>query len=147
MAKKMVNKARLTWIEGLQFVGRAENSGAAMVLDGDPEHGGLGSAVRPTEALLFALQGCMAMDVISVLQKKRQRVTAFHVKAQGARAEEHPRRYETINLEFVVRGWDVSEQAVARAIELSYTKYCSVRASLNAEISYTYRIEEETPPD
>jgi putative redox protein len=143
---KMVNKARLTWIEGLQFVGLAESSGAAMVLDGDPELGGLGSAVRPTEALLLALGGCMAMDVISVLRKKRQHVTGFHVEAQGTRADEHPRRYETIALEFVVRGWDVSEQALERAIELSHTKYCSVTASLNAEVSVTYRIEHETPP-
>jgi putative redox protein len=143
---KAVNKARLTWIEGLQFVGHAERSGAAMVLDGDPELGGLGSAVRPTEALLFALGGCMAMDVISVLRKKRQKVTAFHVEAQGTRAEEHPRRYEAIALEFVVRGWDISEQAVARAIELSHTKYCSVTASVNAEVSVSYRIEQDGPP-
>ncbi len=147
MANKALNKTHLTWIEGLQFVGRAETSGAAIVLDGDPEFGGLGSAVRPTEALLLALQGCMAMDVISVLRKKRQHVTAFYVEAQGTRAEEHPRRYEKIEVEFVVRGWDVSEKAVARAIELSQTKYCSVTASLNAEISTTYRIEQESPPE
>ena len=96
------------------------------------------------EALLISLAGCTGMDVISVLQKKRQRVTGFSVQVQGFRAEEHPRRYERIELEFVVRGWNVSDAAVARAIELSQTKYCGVTASLNCDITYTYRIEPES---
>ena len=77
------------------------------------------------------------MDVISVLQKKRQQVTGFCVNVQSVRAEEHPRRFTRIELKFVVRGYDVAPEAVARAIELSQTKYCSVTASLNAEIVTT----------
>ncbi|MBC7234647.1 MAG: OsmC family protein [Chloroflexi bacterium] len=137
---------QVRWVEGLQFVGRAETSGAAIVLDGAPEHGGFGSGPRPMETLLLALAGCTAMDVISILQKKRQKVTGFRVYAHGDRAEEHPRRYTRIKLEFVVRGWDVEEEAVARSIELSQTKYCSVTASVNAEVTYTYRIEQEQVP-
>ncbi len=138
-----VYTGQVTWVEGLQFVARAGASGHAIVLDGVAEHGGLESGTRPMEALLLSLGGCTGMDVISVLLKKRQQVTGFRVNVKGIRAEEHPRRYVRIELEYVVRGRNVSPQAVERAIELSQTKYCGVTASLNSEIVHAYRIEEE----
>ena len=95
------------------------------------------------EALLISLASCTGMDVISVLRKKRQKVTRFRVLVMGQRADEHPRRYTHIDLEFVVRGHDVSEQAVARSIELSQTKYCGVTATLNCGVAYVYTIETE----
>jgi putative redox protein len=143
MSEQEPYDVRLTWVDGMQFVAHAATSDSAMVLDGAPEHGGLGSAVRPMEALLASLAGCTAMDVISVLQKKRQQVTAFHINVHGHRVDEHPRRYERIDLEYVVRGYGVTDEAVARSIELSLTKYCSVTATLNAEITSTFRVEGE----
>ncbi len=143
MAQDAQVNAQLTWIEGLQFVGRGGASGVAVVLDGAPEHGGLGSGVRPMEALLLSVAGCTGMDVISILLKKRQRVTGLRLNLQGIRAEEHPKRYTRIEIEYVVRGWHVSPEAVERAIELSRTKYCSVIATLNCDLVTTYRIEEE----
>ena len=138
-----VYQGQVTWVEGLQFVARGLSSKAAFVLDGDAAHGGLDSGVRPMEALLLSLAGCTGMDVISVLRKKRQRVTGFHVSVSGTRAAEHPKRYVRIDLEFVIRGYDISERAVVRAIELSQGKYCGVTASLNSEIVTSFRIEEE----
>ena len=135
--------AEATWVEGLQFVARGDTSGAACVLDGSPEHGGRNSGVRPMEALLISLASCTGMDVISILRKKRQRVTGFRVRARGIREPQFPGRYVRIELEFMVRGWDVSEQALARSIELSQNRYCGVTASLNADISHTYLIEAE----
>ncbi len=146
MAQDDIVRARVTWTEGLQFVAQGERSGAAFIMDSATEHGGLGSGVRPMEALLLSLAGCTGMDVISILQKKRQRVTGFRVNVRGIRAEEHPRRYVRIELEYVVRGWNISAEAVARSIELSQTKYCSVSATLNAELVHTYRIEQESVP-
>ncbi|MFH1086534.1 MAG: OsmC family protein [Chloroflexota bacterium] len=134
---------RVMWVEGLQFVGQAAQSKGTLVLDGTKELGGLEGGVRPMEALLLSLAGCTGMDVISVLLKKRQRVTRFWVNVHGQRAAEHPRRYERITLEYVVRGYDVAPEAVERSIELSSTRYCGVTASLNAEITHTYRIEAE----
>jgi putative redox protein len=99
------------------------------------------------EALLLSLAGCTGMDVISILQKKRQRVTDFRVNVRGERAPEYPRRFVRIELEFVVRGWNISEEAVRRAIELSSTKYCGVTASLNAEVVRSQRIEQEQPEE
>ncbi|MHB0858655.1 MAG: OsmC family protein [Anaerolineae bacterium] len=135
--------ARATWVEGLQFVGFADTSGTAIVLDGAPTHGGLGSSVRPMEALLLSLASCTGMDVLSILQKKRQDITAFRVNAHGVRAAEWPKQFVRIELEFVARGRAIQEDALARAIELSQTKYCGVTASLKSEITSTYRIEPE----
>jgi len=135
--------AEVTWVEGLQFVARGETSGAAFVLDGSPEHGGIDSGVRPMETLLISLAGCTAMDVVSILRKKRQRVTGLRVLVRGHCAPEFPRRYQRIEIEFRVRGRDISEKALARSIELSQTRYCGVTASLNAEITHTYHIEPE----
>jgi putative redox protein len=142
--EESVYEAEVTWVEGLQFVGHGEVSGTTIVLDGAPEHGGSSRGARPMEALLISLAGCTGMDVISILRKKRQKVTGFWVNARGMRADEHPRRYVRIELEYVVRGRDVSEAAVARSIELSQTKYCAVTGSLNAEMVHTYRIEPES---
>lgn len=135
-------RAHVTWVEGMQFVARGEASGVAVVLDGAAGHGGFGSGPRPMEMLLLGLAGCTGMDVISILQKKRQKVTGFAMHLQGYRAEEHPKRYTRIEIEYVFRGEDLSPEAIARSIELSQTKYCSVSASLNAEIVHTYRIED-----
>lgn len=132
----------LTWIKGLQFVAHAEHSGAAIVMDGVAAHGGFESGVSPMEALLLSLAGCTGMDVISVLLKKRQKVSAFSVEVEGFRADEHPRRYERIALTYHVAGTDVAPAAVERAIELSLGKYCGVTASLNSEITHTYIITE-----
>ncbi|NMB73746.1 MAG: OsmC family protein [Myxococcales bacterium] len=135
-------EARLKWMDGLQFVGEAP-SGHAVLLDGGKEGGGADSAVHPMEMLLLALGGCTAMDVISILKKKKQAVTGFEVRLRGERAPDHPKRFTRIELEFVVRGHDIDEAAVARAISLSYEKYCSVRATLqgNPVIETRHRIE------
>jgi putative redox protein len=143
MAENAWREARVTWVEGLQFVGLGEASGATCVLDGVAESGGSDHGLRPMEALLISLGGCTGMDVISILRKKKQRVTRFHINLRGTQAEDFPHRFTRIELEYVVRGWDISDQAVARAIELSQTKYCSVKATLNCEVAYTYRIEQE----
>ncbi len=140
---KAVTTGQLTWVDGMRFVAHGSASGVPLVFDAAADHGGLGSGVRPMEALLLALGGCTAMDVISILQKKRQRVTGLQINLKGLRAQEHPRRYTEIELEYVVRGYDVSPEAVARSIELSETKYCSVVASLNAKLTSTYRVQEE----
>ncbi len=138
-----VTSTHVTWVDGKSFVAVGESSRGTFVLDTKAESGGSDSGITPMEALLSALGGCMGMDTLSILRKKRQRVTGFRVNLQGQRAEEHPRRYTHIAMEFVVRGFGVSPEAVARSIELSHTKYCSVAASLSAEITTSFRVEEE----
>ncbi len=135
--------AQLEWVQGFQFVAHAETSGATAVFDAGLAHGGADQGLRPSEGVLMSLASCTGMDVISILKKKRQRVSGLHLNVHGFTASEHPKRFERIELEFIVRGQDVSESAVAQAIELSQTKYCAVSASLNAEITCTYRVEPD----
>jgi len=95
----------------------------------------------PMEAVLGAAGGCSAMDVISILRKKRQRVTGYEIEVTAERREEHPRAYTRIDILHRVRGHDVSEQAVEEAIRLSDTKYCSVHAMLAPAVVLTSRYE------
>lgn len=118
-------------------------SGHAQVLETESSRA---SAATPMELLLIALGSCTAVDVISILRKKREQVTDYRVEVRGMRREEHPRAYTRIELRHYVRGRGISEKAVASAIELSETKYCSVAATLRpgVELVTGYEITEET---
>jgi len=101
-------------------------------------------AASPMELLLVALGSCTAVDVISILKKKREHVSAYRVEVRGERRAEHPRSYSRMEVHHVVTGRGISEKAVSQAIELSETKYCSVAATLRptAEIVSTFEIIE-----
>lgn len=102
------------------------------------------SAPTPMEMLLVAVAGCTAVDVASILEKKRQQVTDYRIKITGTRAEDHPRKFISFDVHHIVYGRGVSEKAVADAVELSDTKYCSVAATVRptAVINTTYEIIE-----
>jgi putative redox protein len=103
------------------------------------------SAATPMEMLLLALGSCTGVDVISILKKKRQQVSDYRIEVRGERRDNHPRAYTRLHVKHVVHGRGISEQAVASAIELSDTKYCSVAATLRgtAEIISSYEIVED----
>lgn len=136
--------AKVKFTDGLQFVGEAP-SGHAIVMDAGPEVGGSDTGVRPTELVLLGLGGCTGMDVVSILKKKRQPLRGLEVVITGQKAESHPRKFTDIEVEFIVKGKGISEDAVKRAIELSWEKYCSVKATLEgtARVGYRYRMVEE----
>jgi len=142
-AQKTTVNATVKWVDGLKFTSSA-NSGHEITMDGPPEHGGTDSAPRPMELVLMGLGGCTGMDAISILRKKKQDVTGFEIKLKGLRAENHPMRYENVELEFVIKGRGVDDAAARRAIELSMEKYCSVKFTLEKEtpISYSFKVEE-----
>ena len=102
------------------------------------------SAPSPLEMLLVSVAACTAADVISILLKKRQDVTSYDVEVTGDRVDEHPRKFVKFHIHHIVHGRSVSEKAVADAIELSDTKYCSVAATVRptAEITTSYEIVE-----
>ncbi|MGB8509884.1 MAG: OsmC family protein [Pyrinomonadaceae bacterium] len=103
------------------------------------------SAATPMELLLLALGSCTGVDVVSILRKKRERVTAYRVEVRGERRDEHPRAYTRMEIHHVVTGHNISRRAVAQAIELSETKYCSVAATLRpgVELISSFEIVEE----
>ena len=123
---------------GDEFFIATTPSGHAMAID---VKGGRKSA-GPLELFITGLGSCTAADVISILQKKREQVTAYHVEIRSERLEEHPRAFRRIELKHVIRGHSVSKEAVERAIALSTDKYCSAVATVRAtaEIVTTYEI-------
>ncbi len=137
-------EAKATLTEGMHFDVDL-GSGYRVELDARPEQGGTGSGARPMEMLLAGLAGCTGIDVISILRKSRQEVTGFQVLVKGERREEFPQIYTHIFVEYLVRGRNLSEEAVRRAIELSETKYCSAGTMLGAvaKIESSFRIEQE----
>ncbi len=137
-------KAKVTYVNGMQFVGEAD-SGHAIVMDGTPEVGGKNTGLRPMELLLVGIGGCSGMDVISILKKKKQDVTGFEINVNGQKAETYPKKFTEIDMEFVIKGKNISEEAVKRAVQISMDKYCSVKASLegSADIKFVYKIIEE----
>ncbi len=137
-------EAKATLTQGMHF-DVSVGSGYHLEIDASPEQGGTGRGARPMELLLAGLAGCTALDVISILRKSRQEVTGFEVVVNGDRAEQDPKVYTHIRVEYVVRGHHISEDALQRAIRLSEEKYCSASAMLGktAKIGTSYRIIEE----
>ncbi len=135
------NKAIIQFAGDEFFVGIAP-SGHAQAIETNSKRN---RAATPMELLLIALGSCTGVDVISILKKKRQRVTDYRIEVSGERREEFPRSYTRLSVKHIVRGRGLSEPAVARAIELSDQKYCSVAATLrgSAEIVTSYQIVEE----
>lgn len=121
-------------------------TGNKFVLDAHPDVGGNNLGPTPMEALLGSLAACTAMDVVSILAKKRQKVEAYHLEIEGERTKEgeYPRPFMSFTIKHVLRGEGLSPEAVARAVELSDEKYCSVAATLRVQpkITTEWVIEE-----
>jgi putative redox protein len=113
----------------MTFVGHAD-SGHVVQMDAGHSVGGGNTGVRPMEMLALGLAGCLGMDVLSILQKKRQQVTQFDVQANLDRSVDYPKVFTRAVITIVVAGKSVEEEAVLRSIELSATKYCPVHAML-----------------
>ena len=133
-------KSIVHWKENMTFVGTPD-SGFPVQMDADPSLGGTNNGVRPMEMIALGLAGCTAMDVISILQKKRQQVTQFEVKVDAPRSADYPKVFTNALLTFVVIGKNVDESAVLRSIELSATKYCPVQFMLAQAFPMDLRYE------
>ena len=127
-----------------QFVGWDE-AGHPLVMDARTENAGEGAGMRPLQVFLCALAGCTGMDVASILEKKRQNVTGMRLEVDAdQRTDDYPRIYTAIRIHFVVEGHGVTAKALARAIELSEEKYCSVAGMLGPQttVSSSFEIRE-----
>jgi putative redox protein len=135
---------KLNWKGKMSFEG-AGNSGFVQKMDTDSIVGGDNSAARPMEFIALGLAGCTGMDVISILQKKKQPVVNFQVLVHAERAKEHPKVFTSAVIEYVVTGRDVDGAAFVRAIELSVEKYCPAHAMLSKAfpMRMIYKIVDE----
>ena len=116
----------LDWIKDLQFTA-SDDAGHGMIVESKKD--GIPSGFTPMQLLLIAQAGCMAMDVVSILKKKRAELVGFRVLMDGTRADEHPKRFTEMNFVFEARG-NVPPEALDEAIQLSKEKYCSVSATI-----------------
>ncbi|WP_299266337.1 OsmC family protein [uncultured Psychrosphaera sp.] len=132
-------KAKISWIDGMAFVGHSE-TGHKVVIDGDRE----GGAPSPMEMVLMSVGSCSAIDVVSILEKARQKIQNVDVELSAERAETVPKVFTSIHLNFVVTGTDVVEKHVERAVALSADKYCSVAKMLenSATITHSFEIKQ-----
>jgi len=122
-------KATVNWQNNMTFIGKSA-SGFPVQMDADSSFGGTESGVRPMEMIALGLAGCTAMDVLSILQKKRQQVTQFEVKVDAPRSPEYPKVFTNAVITYIVTGKNVDEAAVLRSIELTATKYCPAQIML-----------------
>jgi len=138
--------AAAVWKSGLSFEGTA-GSGFRIPLGAATEVGGAEDGFRPMELMALSLAGCTAMDVISILHKKQQAVTAFEVRVEGERALEHPKVFTRMVIEYRVRGRAIDPQAVERAVALSRDRYCPAQGMLAQVVPIEHRVViEQDPP-
>ncbi len=141
--------AQVTWVgPGWRLIGETSNS-PAIILDSMEPGAGTHSGPTPMELVIIGLAGCTAMDIITVMAKRREPMTGLQVKVHGDRATEHPKVYNKIHIEYIAYGQGINPASLEKAIELSEGKYCSVSAMLNktAEITSSYRIEPGPNPN
>ena len=135
-------KAHIKWVDGAMCLGES-GSGHTVVMDGPEEAGGRNMGVRPMETLLIGLGGCASYDVVSILRKGRQNIHNVEAKLEAVRADSEPKVFTRIHVHFVVKGRQLKEAQVKRAVELSAEKYCSASIMLGrggVEITHDYEI-------
>ena len=132
----------VNWVDGMLMVGKS-HSGHSITMDGPPEIGGENLGVRPMEMLLLGVAGCTMIDVVTTLKKMRQDLTNCETKLSAERADEHPKVFTDIHIQFIVKGQDLDPKKVEKAITLSAEKYCSASIMLGKTASITHDFEIE----
>jgi putative redox protein len=130
----------VNWVDGMLMVGKS-HSGHSITMDGPPEIGGENLGVRPMEMLLLGVAGCTMIDVVTTLKKMRQDLTNCETKLSAERADEHPKVFTDIHIQFIVKGQDLDPKKVEKAITLSAEKYCSASIMLGKTASITHDFE------
>ena len=130
----------VNWVDGMLMVGKS-HSGHSITMDGPPEIGGDNLGVRPMEMLLLGVAGCTMIDVVTTLKKMRQELTHCETKLSAERADEHPKVFTDIHIQFLVKGTDLDSKKVEKAITLSAEKYCSASIMLGKTASITHDFE------
>lgn len=136
-----MSTATVKWIEGKQFIG-VDSTRHSVVLSTPDE----GIGIKPSELLLIAVASCSAVDVVEILAKKRMALTYLEISSSGEQDQDPPWTFRKIHLHYKIGGKNVTEKAVAQAIQLSEEKYCSVAATIRAtaQIITDFEILEET---
>ena len=130
----------VNWVDGMLMVGKS-HSGHSITMDGPPEIGGENLGVRPMEMLLLGVAGCTMIDVVTTLKKMRQELTNCETKVNAERADDHPKVFTDIHIQFIIKGKGLDTKKVEKAITLSAEKYCSASIMLGKTASITHDFE------
>ena len=134
--------AKIEWKDAVHFKATAD-SGHTVSIDGPPDGGGQNRGSRPMELVLMGLGGCASYDVVTILDKQRQKVTDCVTHVTASRVDEIPQVFDQIHLKFVVTGHDLDPTKVERAVSLSADKYCSASRMLErggVQITHEYEV-------
>ena len=133
----------VNWVDGLLMVGKSD-SGHTITMDGPPESGGENLGVRPMEMLLLGVAGCTMIDIVTTLKKMRQDLSHLETKINAERATDHPKVFTDIHIQFILKGQNLDEKKVDKAITLSAEKYCSASIMLGetAIITHDFKVIE-----
>jgi putative redox protein len=134
-APRPPSRVRVKWA-GEHLFDTGRENGPVARFDGDGK-----AAQTPPEALLSALASCVSVDVVDILAKRRTPVESLEVNVVGERVDTTPRHFRTITLNFSIRGNGIEREHAERAIDLSITKYCSVRDSLRADMKVDWTLD------
>jgi len=139
----MVTK-KMTWTGGIRFAG-VGTYGNGIVTDGSKKAGGGEEGYNPAELLLFGMAGCAGVDIVRILEKQRQELTSLEIEVTGHQNDDYPRPFHTIEVKFVARGKDLDPKKLAKAIELSESKYCVVGQTIrnHTEVITSYEVVPE----
>lgn len=124
--------ARMTWAGGLKFEGKSL-FGHKIATDAAKEAGGKEEGFKPTELLLFGMAGCTGIDVVNILEKQKQHLTSLEIRLTAHQNEDYPKPIHTIEVKYIASGTDLDEKKLAKAIELSESKYCVVSQTIQRE--------------
>ena len=130
----------VNWVDGMLMVGKS-HSGHSITMDGPPEIGGENLGVRPMEMLLLGVAGCTMIDIVTTLKKMRQELTHCETKVNAERADDHPKVFTDIHIQFIIKGKGLDTKKVEKAITLSAEKYCSASIMLGKTASITHDFE------
>lgn len=128
------------WLQDYTFVGKTDDQHAA-IMDASMTDNGEKCAPSPMEMILLGLMGCAGIDVKFILSKSKKKINSLEITAKAQRRDEHPRIFTDIHLHFIVSADDIDEKTVARAVQLSAEKYCSVSAMLSNTVNITHTFE------
>ena len=136
-------EAKMKWAGGLKFEGTS-GFGNKIITDGAKEAGGTEEGAKPTEMLLYGIAGCTGIDVVRILEKQRQKLTSLTIEVKAHQQDEYPKPFHTIEGKSTAQGENLDPKKLAKAIELSESKYCVVSQTVTnvGKVTTSYEIED-----
>mgnify|MGYP003551402367 FL=1 len=134
-------KATMKWAGGLKFQGKSA-FGHTIVTDAAKADGGDEAGFKPSELMLYSLAGCTGIDIVRILEKQKQQISALEIELAAEQPTEYPKPFKEIEIRYTIRGKNLDSQKVARAIELSEQKYCTVGLTIqqSTPLKSTYKV-------